>query len=311
VKPAVEWLFPPVEDGAVPYWRLSLRGISQLCFQTNELTALFFIAGVLIVSPLAAAYMIVAAAIAPLGGILLKEKRPVLEMGLYGFNPCLMGLSIPFFTETSWTNWPMWGFLIGTTLSTIIITKLCVKFVPFPTMAVPFLLTFWGARALLPELSFVQPIVFGPSSAAPVQLASAIFTGLGEAIFTVSILSGVLYLVGVLLSSWRHALMAFLGAVIGMLVAVYHHAFGSDINIGFYGFNGVLTAVSVFVFCGGQIRLSILGAIVATMLMDVVPLFGLTTLSAPFVLSTWAMMALGWIQKTFIDEQPASGQPAS
>ena len=74
MKAPVDAIFPPVEAGQVPYWRLVLRGCSQLCFQTNELTGLFFLTAVLVASPIAAAYMLVAAIIAP-GGRMLLGKR--------------------------------------------------------------------------------------------------------------------------------------------------------------------------------------------------------------------------------------------
>ena len=48
MKPPVDYIFPPVTTGLVPYWRLVLRGCSQLCFQSNELTGLFFLAAVLV-----------------------------------------------------------------------------------------------------------------------------------------------------------------------------------------------------------------------------------------------------------------------
>ena len=42
----VESSSEPVKAGRVPYWRLVLRGCSQLCFQSNELTGLFFLVAV-------------------------------------------------------------------------------------------------------------------------------------------------------------------------------------------------------------------------------------------------------------------------
>jgi urea transporter len=69
-----------------------------------------------------------------------------------------------------------------------------------------------------------------------------------------------------------------------------------DTNLGLYGFNGVLTAVSVYLFCGGKLRLSILGALLATILTPFIAQFGVQTLSAPLVLTTWLMIGLGWFE---------------
>ena len=72
-------------------------------------------------------------------------------------------------------------------------------------------------------------------------------------------------------------------------------------QLGLYGFNGVLTAVAVFVTCGGKLRLSILGALLATMMMPVIAGLGIQTLSAPFVFTTWLMLGLGWIEARWFD----------
>ena len=307
----VEYCFPPVPEGAVPYWRIALRGCSQLCFQTNELTALFFIAGVLVASPLAAAYLVVAALVTPLCGKLLGEKRAMLETGFYGLNPCLIALAFPFFYQTSWTNGAMWLVLLVIVLSTILLTRFCLALVPFPTMVVPFLITMWILNALAPHWEFLHPVEFGPSTQTPVHFAKAIFTGLGEGIFCVNVWSGILYLIGVVLSHWRHAFLAFCGSAIGASVALFHHAAGSDIDVGLYGFNGVLVAVSVFVFCGGSLRLSLFGAVLSTVLMTAMtPVLGANTLSAPFVLGTWIMMLLGWLELHWFNLPPEPAVPA-
>ena len=109
MREPVDLVFPPVKAGPAPYWRLVLRGCSQLCFQANELTGVFFLAAVLIASPIAFAYLLVAGIMAPAGRMLLGERGPVLATGLPGLNPCLIALSLPVFFHTDWTNVGMWA----------------------------------------------------------------------------------------------------------------------------------------------------------------------------------------------------------
>jgi urea transporter len=315
MKTPVDAFFPPVETGQVPYWRLVLRGCSQLCFQTNELTGLFFLIAVLIASPLAAAYMLAAATLAPAGRMLLGDRGAVLETGLPGLNPCLIALSLPTFFHTGWTDVAMWGVLVVSVACTIVLTRLSVAFLPFPTLALPFLIIFWILFALAPKLGVLLPIAFGPAEYTAIQPLRAVLSSLGEAIFAPNIWSGLLFLVGVLLSDWRHGLLAFFGAVIGTVVSYYHREVvdPAGINLGLYGFNGVLTAVSVFVFCGGKLRLAILGAILATMLTPAISHFGVQVLSAPFVLTTWLMLGLGWVEQNWfvLPTALSSAAPAS
>jgi urea transporter len=65
-----------------------------------------------------------------------------------------------------------------------------------------------------------------------------------------------------------------------------------------------LTAVSVFVICGGKLRLSILGALLATILMPAIANFGAPIVSAPFVVTTWLMLALGWVEDNWFSPPP-------
>ena len=140
----------------------------------------------------------------------------------------------------------------------------------------------------------------------------AVLTGLAQGLFSTSVWSGLLYAAGVLLSNWRHGLIAILGATIGTAVSYYYyHANPADPNVGLCGSNGVLTAVAVFIFCGGKLRLSILGALVATILTPFVAGFGVPALSAPFVLTTWLMLGLGWIEDHWFALPPAQGSPAA
>jgi len=306
----VDIVFSPVPPGGrVPYWRLVLRSCSQLCFQTNELTGLCFLAAVLVASPIAAAYMLIAAIIAPGGRMLLGERGPVLATGLPGLNPCLIAVSLPAFFQTGWTNLGMWGVLLACVAIAVVLVRILVAVLPFPILALPFLIIFWVLHALVPHIDVLQPIAFGATEPAAFHPLTAVIFSLGQAVFSPTILSGMLFIAGMFLSDRRHALIALLGGVIGTFVSYYRDVDPASVNLGLYGFNGVLTAVSVFVICGGRLRLAVLGALLATIMMPAIADLGLQTQSAPFVFTTWLVLALGWIEDKWFGVEETSEQP--
>ena len=303
VKQPVDGTSSPIETGnVVPYYRLVLRGCSQLCFQSNALTGLFFLAAVLVASPVAAAYFLVAAIIAPVARMALGERGPVLATGLPGLNPCLIALSLPTFFQTSWTNAGMWVVLVVCVAVAVVLVHGLVALLPFPILASPFLIIFWCLYALAPHLDVLQPAASGPSATTSFHPVEAVLFSLGQAVFSPSIWSGLLFLTGMLLSNWRHGMIAFLGAVIGTVVSYYYRDVDpTSIDFGLYGFNGVLTAVAVYVICGRKLRLAILGALIATILIPAIAAVGLQTVSAPFVFTTWMVLGLGWIEQKWFD----------
>lgn len=310
MKRPVDILFTPTEPGELPYWRIALRGCSQPGFQSNELTGLCILAAALIVSPIAAAYMLAAAIMAPAGRMLLGDRRPALESGLAGLNPGLIALSIPTFFQTAWTDVAMWGVLLAAVASTVILTRICLATLPLPTLVAPFLITFWAMHALAPQLGFLNPVDFGNSPTADLHPIQAVLSGLGEAAFSPNMWSGLLIGVGIFQSNWRHGILAVCGAIIGTVVSYHNRDVALDpaaINLGLYGFNSVLAALSVFVFCGGRLRLAILGAIVAAVLVPVISTLGVQALSAPFVVATWLIIALGWIENNWFGAPSEDG----
>jgi urea transporter len=106
-----------------------------------------------------------------------------------------------------------------------------------------------------------------------------------------------LFLLGLSLSNWRYGVVALCGSIIGTTIALYYgHIAPEGVNLGFYGFNSVLGAIAVYVVCGQKIRLSILAALTSAILIPVIGSFGVQTLAAPFILATWIIIVLGWIE---------------
>ena len=298
----VDIILPHVEPGKVPYWRLALRGCSQLCFQSNELTGLFFLAAVVVASPIAAAYMLAAAIIAPGARMILGDRGETLETGLPGLNPSLIAISLPAFYQTDWTNLEMWGVLVFCVICAVVLVKLFLAILPFPILVLPFLIIFWLLAAAAPHTEILQPVTFATGSAEQFRPWVAVLFSLGQALFSPTILSGLLFIVGVLLSNWRHAVIAVMGAVIGTVVSYYYRDVDPvSVNLGLYGFNGVLAAVAAYVTCGANLRLAVLGAILATILIPAVADFGVQSLSAPFMFTTWLLLFLGWVEINWFD----------
>lgn len=295
MKQPVDYVLAPIRPGQrVPYHRLVLRGCSQLCFQSNELTGLCLLVAVALVDPLAAAYFLFAAVIAPAARRLLGQRGPALAAGLAGLNPCLTAVALATFFETRWTDVAMWLVLLGCVVATVLLVHVLVAVAPFPVLALPFLVVVWTVYLLAPHTPVLTraPAVAGP---ADFHLVVGVLSSLGEVVFAPSTWSGLLVLAGLLLSNWRHAAVAVLGAAIGTSVSFYYHsADPAAADLGLFGFNGVLTAIAVYVLCGASLRLSILGALIATIMLPVIATLGVPPVSAPLVLSVWLLLALGW-----------------
>jgi len=297
VKQPVDIVFPSLPENEIPFYRIALRGVSQMCLQTNELTGLALIVAVLIVSPISSVYLVIAAVLGSLLRRLIGERKEVLSTGLPSLNPCLIALSLPAFFDTGWADIGMWVVLLACIVAAVLLVSLFLRILPFPMIALPFLIIFWVLWAIEPHVSFLEPAKLNLVPYHTFHPVIAVIFSLGQAIFSPSILSGLLFLLGVLLSNWRHAVVALIGAIIGTTVAFYYsHVSPEGVNIGLYGFNSVLASIAVYVTCGGSIRLSLLGALLATIFIPVISSFGVQTLAAPFVLTVWVIILLGRIE---------------
>ena len=151
--------------------------------------------------------------------------------------------------------------------------------------------------------------------------AQATAHSVGQVMFQASIWTGLLFLLGIAVSEWRHAALALAGAVVGVLVAVYHFTLGADaidpdrlihrsaldvIKLGLYGFNATLTPVALYLWRKSLIA-PLLGMLLTVPLTELVPMLGLVALTAPFVLATWIVLALGWLEGRLFGGKTARG----
>ncbi len=289
-------VLPEVALEETPFWRQCLRGFSQCAFQCNEFTGLVFILAVGVHNWRMAIFYVIGVILGTLVCRLLGGDRTLLGLGLFGFNSGLMGLALGnfFVADTAlWIAVPILACIVGA------VTVALAKWLPIPFLAAPFIATFWVIWPIRSSigLSAINLGAFGDSH---VRFILATFHALGSTLFAVSTLSGILFLLGILIANWRHAVIAILGALVAVLLATHVGAPGDMINSGFIGFNAVLAAVATYELVAADLRLALLAAMASTFIFSFVNRnWPSPALASGFVLTVWLIMLLGWLNQRF------------
>jgi urea transporter len=290
-------------ENHLPLGRQILRGFSQCAFQANEITGACFIVAAAVFSWRMAAFYVIAVVIGTIVARLLKGIPDLLDLGLYGFNSGLIGLALGNFFEPVPMLW-LWVAVFAAVAAALAVAM--SKWVPFPFLAAPFILTFWAIWPLASTLG-ITPIEFGPFAKIPVNLGSSIIVAAGAALFIPKLITGAIFLAGVAWSNWRHALIALLGAFIANALALHVGVAGEAIASGFVGFNGVLAALAGYALIASDLRLAILASLLATWLASYIfHGLALPVLASGFVLAIWFILALGWLSPRFASKPAAA-----
>ncbi|MCA9497672.1 MAG: urea transporter [Nitrospira sp.] len=280
--------------------RIVLRGFGQVMLQGHAGTGLLFLIGIAVASPLMAVGAGIGAIIGPLVASLAQFDRAEIEDGIHGFNPVLVGIATFFYLKPE----PLtWGLLVVGCVGSTFLTFAMRRFVPFPTYTAPFVLATWIllllAHAMVGTTIDVQPV---PTEYMSVGLVDEILRGVAEVMFGANMVTGMFFLAGIALCNWRHAVLALLGSVLGLFVAMYHHDPVEAITLGLYGYNASLAAIAGFLW-RKSLFVSILAILISVPLTEFFPSWlGIPPLTAPFVAAAWLVIVLGQIEVLFLGE---------
>ncbi len=283
-----------------PFWRQALRGCSQCAFQSNEITGALFILAVAVFNWRMAVFFAVSVVLGTITAGLLRGNGELLDLGLFGFNSGLMGLALANFFQPELM---LWVWMVVFAIVTAGVAVAMSRWLKFPFIAAPFIVTFWAVWALADGFN-LSAIDFGDFGEDPVRWGKALLSTLGAALFAPTPLSGAIFLGGIAVSNWRHAVVALLGALIADALAAHVGAAGQAINLGFVGFNGVLAALAAYVLIAPDLRFVALAAVLATWLFSFVNRSGyVPVLASGFVLAIWLILLLGKITPLFAGKQ--------
>ena len=296
--------------GVMGFFKVLLRGSGQVMFQNNAWTGLFFIAGIFCGAyqahtPEVAWGALLGLMVSTATGYILRLPDEDGWQGLWGFNGILVGCAFPTFLGN--TIWMWLSLVLCAALTTWVREALNNVMKPWRvnSFTFPFVISTWlfllASRAMhgLDSLHMSTPMLPDHMATGGVlylsQAAIYWLKNIAQVFLIDSWVTGLLFLIGLFISSRWAALWAAIGSALAIVVASVLSASGHDIAQGLYGFSAVLTAIALAtVFYRPTWRsalwaiLGIIITVVSQAAMNVMfePL-GLSTLTAPFCIATW------------------------
>ena len=230
------------------------RGIGQVMFQNNALSGLLMLVGILLNSWQMALLAIAGNVVSTLAAYFSGYSREDIRNGLYGFNGTLVvsGFTAPFIIS-------VWILLVA-----------C-------NWMMPSLLLPSGDAVTAQTLSFLQ----------------AFCLNIGQVMFQGNtVLAGVFFLLGILVNSRINGLYTILGALLPIPFALLLGVDYAALNAGLMGYNGVLCAIAL----GDKTWKGGVWAVMVVLLSVLLQIggmeWGITTLTAPFVVAVWIVAGL-------------------
>ncbi|MCR4321317.1 MAG: urea transporter [Candidatus Brocadiaceae bacterium] len=265
-----------------------LRGISQVFLLNNVITGILFLAGAFYNSWLIGIGAVIGVLTGTFTALILKYKRDDINNGLYGYNGALVGLATVYFFGFNMPS--VIALFFGAILSSIIMNFM-TKW-KLPPFTAPFVISTWIVMAIILILNIMPLQTAQLPNASNLEIVPALSRGIGQVMFQENIITGIILFVGILVSSRISVLYALLGTVLGVIVAFACSFSLSMINVGLFGFNGVLCGIALSGKKWHHVILAIASIVVSVFIMFGMRRLGIITLTAPFVISTWLILLL-------------------
>lgn len=269
------------------YIKTILRGVGQIMFQNNAYTGLIFLVGIFYNSWIFGMGAILGNIISTFSAKCFKYSKIDIENGLYGFNGTLVGIAIFYFLGFNLISFV--AVIFGAILSTTIMNFMSKK---IPAFTAPFVISTWLVIFGITYFNFSSIITSTLIQTNSFNLFHSLSNNFGQIMFQQNIITGILFLIGILINSRISAFYAFYGSLLGSLFALLISLPISMINIGLFGYNAILCGIALgenkkraFLF----VTIAIILSVLTTFWFNENKIIALT---APFVISTWIVIIL-------------------
>lgn len=307
-----------IASGWKEFPRTLLRGVGQVMFQDSMLTGLLFLAGIFWGAcqeglPVVAWGALAGVVVSTLTGYVLGLPDDNGSQGLWGFNGILVGCAFPTFLGN--TVWMWMALVICAAMTTWVRSGLnnIMSRWNVSSLTFPFVISTWFFLLAARYMHGMPPVyesVPGPAvesiGVLDMQLKDLIvywLKGISQVFLINSWVTGILFLAGLALCSWRAALWAAVASAESLAIIILWQGPAADIASGLYGFSAVLTGIALgATFCnssGWKTWVWTLIGIAATVFIQAgmnaafAPI-GLPTLTGPFCIATWIFLLPGY-----------------
>jgi urea transporter len=279
---------------------------SQVFFTKKTLPALFFFLATFVVTPLQGFLGLLGLLLAQVTALLFMADKKLVEEGIFAFNGLLIGLAIGHYIKPAYFSLGL--LTIGAPLSAFITASLFnlmgTRF-DLPGMSIPFFSITWILLLVAKEVGGlhidheVSPPFYEKFLLDHLHpIISLFLKNIGAVFFKLNVLSGILVLIGVLLSSRIFTFLSILGFFTGTFVFVMMGGSPEILGEKVVGFNFLLSSCALGgffliptsrAFLYGAIG-SILASTISIGIMSLLSPFGLPPLAAPFNLSVLLLL---------------------
>lgn len=305
-----------------PVWvefpRTVLRGVGQVMFQDSMWTGLLFFIGIFW-GAYAEGFGVVAwgalvgVVVSTLAGYFLNLPDDNGAQGLWGFNGVLVGCAFPTFMAN--TIWMWLALILCAAMTTWVRTALNKVFAPYnvSSFTFPFVLCTWffllAARymhGMAPEFEATPAMALETVGHLDMSFGDLVIywlKGVAQVFLINNWVTGICFLVGLALCSWRASLWAAIASAVSLFTIIVWQGPAADIANGLYGFSAVLTGIALgSTFCRSndwRTWIWALLGIIATVFIQAgmnaafAPI-GLATLTGPFCIGTWLFLMPGY-----------------
>lgn len=232
-----------------------LSGFAQIALNDNSFSGLLMMVAAYIGSPVQAISGIWATIVGTITAHLLGVPRPLIRTGVYGFNPALCGLAIPVLV---FPDRPInFEILLYSSLAAVFSIVLTIGIARIlsqwevPFLALPYcftLLIFVPATLSLGNFDITRtaPEIFemfssnGQNSWNLVELTTATLNSIAQILWIDHPMTGILYLIAVLMASRIDVFSSIIAAIISVSIAIGLGLPKDLVLTGIYGFNAIL-----------------------------------------------------------------------
>lgn len=264
------------------------RGISQIFLLNNVITGILFLAGAFYNSWPIGIGGVIGVLAGTFTALLLKYKSDDINQGLYGYNGALVGLATVYFFGLHIPS--VIALFFGAVLSSIIMHFMIKR--KLPPFTAPFIISTWIVMAIILTCKIIPLQSAQLSKAGNLEIIPALSRGIGQVMFQENIFAGIILFIGILVCSRISALYALLGTGIGVVVACVCSFPLNMINVGLFGFNGVLCGIAFSNKKWSSLILAMASIVISIFLIYGMVNLGIITLTSPFVLSAWLVLLL-------------------